>query len=473
MPTSRFVFLTFIFVLLLAFCTANATIINIPDDYYWIQVGIDSAASGDTILVQPGTYRETLVFHGTGITLASLYLLDPNSEYIESTIIDAARQQRAMDFRQSGDSASVVCGFTIRNGGTSYGGGVYCAFSSPTLRDLVIENCQTYRMGGGVYCTQESRPMFINVKLSGNVSPVGGGIGIAHSAHPTLINCEITGNTADSTGGGVFIGHEFAAITTDGVLIADNNARFGGGLYITDSPDIILKNVTICNNKSENGNGMYLTHDFQTCNVELINSIVYFNQFPAVVITGDTIDNGTILTISYSDIEDRLEGIIVEDNGHVIWSQGSIYRDPDFRNLEDEDYYLTAGSPCFDSGDPESREDPDGSRADMGAFFFDRRINDVRSENEFFTPNRFGLLAVYPNPFNSAATLRYELSVSCSISLYLVNPIGQNVLTLFDGFHQSGIHQMEINAENMASGSYVLRMTDKDQTSERKLILMD
>jgi hypothetical protein len=109
----------------------------------------------------------------------------------------------------------------------------------------------------------------------------------------------------------------------------------------------------------------------------------------------------------------------------------------------------------------------------MGAFFFDRRINDVRSENESFTPNRFGLLAVYPNPFNSAATLRYELSVSCSISLYLVNPIGQNVLTLFDGFHQSGIHQMEINAENMASGSYVLRMTDKDQTSERKLILMD
>jgi len=465
-------------VVVLNFCfvdlfTADAAVINIPEDYDWIQTGIDSAGSGDTVLVQPGIYYETLVFHGAGVTLASLYLLNPDPEYIDSTIIDAARQQRAIDFRHAGDSSAVLCGFTILNGGTSYGGGVYCAFSSPTLRDLVIENCQTYRMGGGIYCTQESRPLIINVRINGNSSPVGGGIGIAHNAHPTLINCEIRGNTADNIGGGIFIGHEFANITTDGVLIAENHGGLGGGVYITDSPDVVLENVTISSNTSDNGSALYITHDFWECAVELINSIVYFHQDPSIILTGDTLVPGTVLTIRYSDVEGGPEEIVSDEQSRAVWGRGNIAHDPYFVNAEEDDYHLTAGSPCIDRGDPASEDDPDGSRADMGAFFFDRRINSAQLEHKSPAPDRFGLISVFPNPFNSNATVSYNLQYATDVSIRLFSSNGSYVKIIFEGRNEAGINSSQLAARGLPSGLYVLKMEYGDRVSTRKVSVME
>ena len=47
--------------------------------------------------------------------------------------------------------------------------------------------------------------------------------------------------------------------------------------------------------------------------------------------------------------------------------EGNITGDPLFASAPD-DLTLLAGSPCIDAGSPESPADPDGSRADMGAF---------------------------------------------------------------------------------------------------------
>jgi hypothetical protein len=56
------------------------------------------------------------------------------------------------------------------------------------------------------------------------------------------------------------------------------------------------------------------------------------------------------------------------------WSGiGNIDEDPLFVNPEYNDYRLQWRSPCIDSGDPGSQyNDPDGTRADMGAFYFDQ-----------------------------------------------------------------------------------------------------
>jgi len=54
---------------------------------------------------------------------------------------------------------------------------------------------------------------------------------------------------------------------------------------------------------------------------------------------------------------------------------GNILVDPRFRAGDPYDYQLQANSPCIDTGDPASPLDPDGTRADMGCYFFDHRID--------------------------------------------------------------------------------------------------
>ena len=63
-------------------------------------------------------------------------------------------------------------------------------------------------------------------------------------------------------------------------------------------------------------------------------------------------------------------GIITNNNGTVNWLEGNIDQDPLFLNPDEDDFHLTENSPCIDTGDPHYPPDPDGTRADMGAFYF-------------------------------------------------------------------------------------------------------
>ena len=76
----------------------------------------------------------------------------------------------------------------------------------------------------------------------------------------------------------------------------------------------------------------------------------------------DQIDEGPCsATISYSDVQGGWTGT------------GNIDLDPLFENPIAGDYHLTIGSPCIDTGSPwEWTNDPDGTRADMGAYYFNQ-----------------------------------------------------------------------------------------------------
>ena len=54
---------------------------------------------------------------------------------------------------------------------------------------------------------------------------------------------------------------------------------------------------------------------------------------------------------------------------------GNIWLDPELRGGDPFDYNLQANSPCIDAGDPTSPLDPDGTRADMGAYYYDQLID--------------------------------------------------------------------------------------------------
>ena len=72
--TSRPTLLTILLAITLAARAAHADVINVPADYPTIQQAIDASVNGDEIVVQPGTYHETIEIDGRSITLRSARL---------------------------------------------------------------------------------------------------------------------------------------------------------------------------------------------------------------------------------------------------------------------------------------------------------------------------------------------------------------------------------------------------------------
>ncbi|MFH0765320.1 MAG: choice-of-anchor D domain-containing protein [Calditrichota bacterium] len=80
------------------------------------------------------------------------------------------------------------------------------------------------------------------------------------------------------------------------------------------------------------------------------------------------------MILSYSNIQGGQDGIDDNHNIDITWGDGNIDADPLFVDPDHGDYHLTENSPCIDAGDPDSRPDPDGTRADMGAFYFHQDV---------------------------------------------------------------------------------------------------
>ena len=54
---------------------------------------------------------------------------------------------------------------------------------------------------------------------------------------------------------------------------------------------------------------------------------------------------------------------------------GNISDTPSFVDGTNGDFNLLVGSPCIDTGDPNSALDPDSTRADMGAIYYEQLTN--------------------------------------------------------------------------------------------------
>ncbi len=87
-------------------------------------------------------------------------------------------------------------------------------------------------------------------------------------------------------------------------------------------------------------------------------------------------------------------------------------------------------------------------------------------------PKSFTLHPAYPNPFNPTTTIRYELITDGHVTLTIYDMMGREVTTLINQHRQTGFHTAQWNAENMSSGTYLIKLTQGENTSTQKIILL-
>jgi hypothetical protein len=77
-------------------------------------------------------------------------------------------------------------------------------------------------------------------------------------------------------------------------------------------------------------------------------------------------------------------------------------------------------------------------------------------------PTEYAVSRNYPNPFNPATTIEYQIPEPGQVSLVIYNMLGQDIRTLLDGPIEAGYHKAVWDGTNdvgssVASGIYVYR----------------
>ncbi|MCX6639614.1 MAG: hypothetical protein NTW14_03910 [bacterium] len=180
------------------------------------------------------------------------------------------------------------------------------------------------------------------------------------------------------------------------------------GSEIECSNNTISLNHSIGTTSTARGGGIYV---FDGAHVYGGNNILYFNEALA-----DSECYGNV-TFDYSCVAGGMAGI------------GNILDNPRFMDQANFDFHLLQDSPCIDSGDPSSRLDPDSTRADMGAFYFDQS-----------------------SAVNGSA--------------------GASLAPLQEVWYPAGSHEIVFDGSDLPSGVYLYRLTATPTMVSGKMVLL-
>jgi hypothetical protein len=342
-----------------------------------ISGGISGAKSGDTVLVSAGEYNEKLKMRGN-IYVKGMGALITRIISDEETVVF------------SGISSGGISGFTLEAGDGGWPS-VKCTRSSP----LIFKNkiIAPGGIGMGIECYDSSNPEIFSNLILGKYD----GVWISC----TTSNPHIHDNTfrADDIG--------FSAIecSNNSRPIIEHNlfysAPWGESLISSsDASPQITGNIfyffphsgSIIDGRSSSNMGMYNNIFVSNSvdpgsaiqlrssqDVKLINNTLYSNKGTAIQSSESSILNiNNIFAGIDTDPFDLLNPPAVTYSAFwdfsatdqdTIPGTGNIFSDPQFINIDNNNFRLSPNSPCIDAGNPAPEyNDPDGSRNDVGAY---------------------------------------------------------------------------------------------------------
>jgi len=328
-----------------------ADTILVPSEYPTIQQGINASVDGDTVLVANGTYNENdIVFYGNEIVLIS-------ENGSDSTIIDGQSNGRIFDIYQGESFNTEINGFTIQNG-VGDGGSAIRVYNTSyiTIKNCVIQNnssggWQRAALSlGQPYNNGPHSPAAVHVYdciFQNNTGYYGSAVfdesnDDTQSIYESCIFKDNSGYSSPAifgTRNSLIKGCLFYGNSTTGDSEQKIIANEGG------NPEII--NCTFANN-----NGYAIGRN--STEITTIKNCISYGNYGFLVSY-----DAQYFEVTYSNIEGGYTGT------------GNIDADPLFVDASNYDFHLQEDSPCIDTGDPDLQyNDPDGTRNDMGAFYF-------------------------------------------------------------------------------------------------------
>ena len=246
-----------------------------------------------------------------------------------------------------------------------------------------------------------------------------------------------------------------------------------------------------------NGDGSVNVADI----VALVNQILYADGAVGDYLCGDTDENGAINVadivslvniILYSrtaDVEDAAtqaqivvseDTIKIEANGFVQGVQMKLSCD-EISSIDLVDAFVSEHSD--DMRTFVIASDGSTSITDVATFVGDNCkvesavvVNQLEDELDFDTLQlaAFKVKIAGPNPFNPSTQLNVVVPEAGYVSVNIYNILGQEVATLVDGYMEASTlgHTVTWNAENLASGIYLVRAITAGKVSTQKLMLL-
>ncbi len=288
-----------------------------------IQKAIAVAKKGARIVIQPGTYLETIDLLGKSIELDGLSCSDG---IIGSfPVINGQRKGTVVTCTQGEDPNCVLSGLVITGGRGRVAGGIVCSGSSPSFVNCLIVGNHLADPNDAGYIGGSSKQDCVN-----------GGALYCKDSNATFVNCTISGNWGVS--GGPALGFKDSRATIANSIVWGNGPA---GIVAQGTKQPVVTYTDVTGGAVGTGN---------------------LNKDPLFALPG--------FWASAKDLTKVVEGT----DPAAVWVKGDYHLrsqagrwDPVLGWVKD-----SATSPCIDAGDPASpigqEPKPNGLRVNMGAY---------------------------------------------------------------------------------------------------------
>jgi hypothetical protein len=450
---------------------ANAAVFRVPEEVTSIQMAINTAKEGDTILIAPGTYNESISL-SKALTIASRYIHDGAESHITGTVIDG-QTKTVFNITGPAHKASTIIGITIQNGDDGI-----MANSPFNIFHCIVTACNDgidYETGSGGQCIHNTFKDNLDdaIDLDGTLSDV-------------LIQDNIIENNDDD---GIEIRLHTYQGETRYCRIISNTIRGNGedGIQFIDYADtsnrvyLVEKNLILDNEMAGVGlmDDGITQEDFRGAPIPepiyLFNNTISGAQYG---ITGgarliavnnivqNCIESGIINLTGKSHLSHTLFFGNGEDmEGFDISPEVNYFEDP-FLN---QNQVPMAGSPCIDRGlslfvidtDTLLRLDASqyyGSAPDLGAKEYSGVTGHDLQHND-------PALSVWPNPFSDYLMVEREQNPGILSRYRILDLQGRLILE-----HKSGGSRDLIETAHIPAGIYLFSHTGSNVPKSMQII---